>query len=181
MKYGKYLLILMLLTLNLRASEKEEYVLVIDNYGIYLGDRYEPIKSLSPFDNSTNGILTTTDPLFVCETRQVPMKIGTSFGIRFKLIGPEGMLKIDDIEAETHHPLMLDAEDEYTTVSRWRSTISHYETGGYVGGIQFVFEEDHELIEGTWSLVGKAFGQRIEKSFEVGDFKMPDASGCHSL
>lgn len=175
------MIFLMLLVFLASTSQaKEDYKLVVDNYGIYL-DVFPSLKEISPYDNSTNGILSTSDPQVVCETSLVPMKIGVSFGIRFKLIGPKGKLNISHVGAETHHPMLLDAEDEYSEVSNWKSTISHYEKGGYVGGVQFVFEDQHELVKGQWKLVAKVFGQRVEQSFEVGDFDFPDVKSCKKL
>jgi len=42
-------------------------------------------------------------------------------------------------------------------------------------------ETNRFWTKGQWRLVAKAFGQRVEKMFEIGDFGFPDKLRCKLL
>jgi len=125
--------------------------LKITHSGVFIKDAYKPISEID--QNSTSGRLTTSDPEIVCQTDKIPMKLGVTFGIHYKIVGLDKTLIDIPVTVETHHPTISGYDGKSTEIDVWQSKTSHFENGGHIGGAMFFFEAEYELVEGDWKIV----------------------------
>lgn len=152
--------------------------LSLSSYGVYIDNR-RPV-SIKKDASSTSGVKTANSPLLVCESSQVPLTLGRTFGIRYKIRAPRDS-HIKRVAVETHHPEIIGYDSKPSTVHHWQSEVSHYEDGSFVGGAQFLFEEPYELQPGVWKIIVKYEDSVIEKQFKVSPDYELNSENCSSV
>jgi hypothetical protein len=161
------------------SAKCDESKLVLMHAGVFLADQSD--VEITNDVNSTSGLLTTSDPAIVCETKNIPMKLGVSFGIYYKIKGYSKDQADIPVTVETSHPEIVTYTGEKSTLDVWNSDTSHYSIDGHVGGALFTFEIENELKLGNWSITVKVDGEEIRQEFFVSEQNKLDISSCHVI
>lgn len=123
---------------NKEAKPQEPSIVLVD-YGIY-----------------ENGTLTTV-------TTSVPRKLGTTFGMRFRTLKPEGGMS--KVKIVTASPGLIDPSKNAVVFNT--ETVADVTTGKEYH-CTFTFEKEWEMATGDWTLTAVAEdGTSIKKTFQV--------------
>jgi hypothetical protein len=134
----------------------------IVDFGIYEMSRGMNVDN----ENVAAGLVTSYGKQLIKETDQVEAKIGTNFGFRYVLSGPESDV---DVTIKVKHPVPLrdpETSKEFST-SEWGQSVPVGSTNWNTG---WIFEKDWEIVPGEWVMqlyVGE--NKLIEKKFQVKD------------
>ena len=176
---GVLLLSIFLIGCSSISANRNESKLVLMHAGVFLANQGD--VEITNDVNSTSGLMTTSDPAIVCETKNIPMKLGVSFGIYYKIKGDSKDQSDIPVTVETSHPEIITNSGEKSTLDVWSSDTSHYSIDGHVGGALFKFEIENELKPGNWSITVKADGEEIRQDFFVSEQNKLDISSCHVI
>lgn len=118
----------------------------IVDYGVYriqlTGERV-PMPSAG-----AGGVRPASRAVLVVKTNQIPATLGTTFGLRFILVGdPVGA--VADVDIVVNHPPFKDSTVKATSNSDrvpW-----HYRIGEKAG-YTYTFDHDWEAVPGKWSI-----------------------------
>lgn len=123
-----------------KEEKPQEPSIVLVDYGIY----------------DANGALTTA-------TTSVPRKLGTTFGMRFRTLKPEG--GTSKVKVITASPGIIDPAKN-AVVFNTESSVDVVTGKEY--NCTFTFEKDWEMASGDWTLTAVAAdGSSIKKTFQV--------------
>ncbi|WP_444885633.1 DUF3859 domain-containing protein [Microbulbifer sp. PSTR4-B] len=163
---------------SIKTYDKESNLELI-HAGVFLANQREIEYINDP--NSTSGVRSISDPSIVCTSKEIPMKLGVTFGVYYKIKGyPESHTDIP-VVVETSHPEIISSSGSRSSLDIWESDTSHYSQGGHVGGALFTFEGVNELKPGHWSITVKAEGTEIIQEFNVSGDNYLDLSSCHKI
>jgi hypothetical protein len=122
-----------------KEDKPKEPTIVLVDYGIY-----------------ENGALTTV-------TNSVPRKLGTTFGLRFRTLKPEG--GTSKVKITTTSPGLIDPSKNAVVFST--ETVADVVTAKEYH-CTFTFEKEWEMASGDWTLTATAEdGTSIKKTFQV--------------
>ena len=125
--------------LGSKEEKPQEPSIVLVDYGIY-----------------ENGTLATV-------TNAVPRKLGTTFGMRFRTLKPEG--GTSKVKIITASPGLIDPSKNAVVFSN--ETVTDVVTGKEYH-CTFTFEKEWEMATGDWTLTAVAEdGSSIKKTFQV--------------
>jgi hypothetical protein len=161
------------------SAKCDESKLVLMHAGVFLANQGDIEITQDVY--STSGLLSTSDPTIVCETQYIPMRLGVSFGIYYKIKGYSKDRSDIPVLVETSHPEIITYTGEKSTLDVWSTDTSHYLIDGHVGGALFTFEIENELKPGNWSITVKADGEEIRQDFFVSEQNKLDISSCHVI
>ena len=122
-----------------KEEKKPEPSIVLVDYGIY-----------------QNGVLSTA-------TTAVPRQLGTTFGMRFRTLKPEG--GTSKVKIVTASPGLIDPSKNAVVFST--ETVADVATGKEYN-CTFTFEKEWEMASGDWTLTAVAEdGSSVKKTFQV--------------
>lgn len=123
-----------------KEDKPQEPTIVLVDYGIY----------------DANGVLTTV-------TTAVPRKLGTTFGMRFRTLKPEG--GSSKVKIVTASPGLIDPAKNAVVFNTESAT--DVQTGKEYN-CTFTFEKEWEMATGDWTLTAVAAdGTSVKKTFQV--------------
>ena len=147
--------------------------------GIFIGEYSKSYQV--PDNSSTSGLRTLVNPVMICDSTSIPLEIGTTFGIFYRISGlPDNGMSIP-VDVETRRPAIQGFDGRTSAVDDWQSETSRFAQGGHVGGAMFSFEQPFELQSGQWKIAVSAFDQTIAATFDVSSGHEPAMDNCHSL
>jgi hypothetical protein len=122
-----------------KDDKPQEPSIVLVDYGIY-----------------ENGVLTTV-------TNSVPRKLGTTFGMRFRTLKPEG--GASKVKIITASPGLIDPSKNAVVFNT--ETVTDVATGKEYH-CTFTFEKEWEMATGDWTLTAVAEdGSSVKKTFQI--------------
>ena len=154
--------IFLLIILWAPAGHTESWSAKIVDYGIYSVST----EGKSTDESVAGGLVSTTGKRLIEETTQLEAKIGTSFGFRYLLSGPDYGA---DVQIKVIHPSPITDPNTGKVFSRsewgqWVPTDSvNWNTG-------WLFENDWEIVEGKWSIQLYLDDTKLlEQEFQISD------------
>ncbi|EHJ48591.1 hypothetical protein DFW101_2587 [Solidesulfovibrio carbinoliphilus subsp. oakridgensis] len=123
-----------------KEEKSQEPTIVLVDYGTY----------------DANGALTLS-------TTSIPRKLGTTFGLRFRTLKPEG--GTSKVKIVTASPGLIDPSKNAVVFST--ETVADVATGKEYN-CTFTFEKEWEMASGDWTLTATAEdGSSVKKTFQV--------------
>ena len=145
-------------------ASAEPWSAQIVDYGVYEVSRGASVEN----ENVAAGLVVSYGKQLIKKTDQVEAILGTNFGFRYVLSGPDADVYVT---IKVKHPTALKGPEsgkEFTS-SKWGQSVP-VGVGNVNWNTGWIFEEDWEIVPGEWVMqlyVGEA--KLLEKTFFIKD------------
>lgn len=144
----------------------EDWAARISDYGIYESSRVGAVDA----EKVAGGLVATEDKKLIKQTDQIDAKLGTNFGFRYILSGPDEDAEVT-IKVKHSTALKDPKTGEEYLISEWGQWVP---VGSVNWNTGWIFEHEWEIVPGEWAIQLYIDDKKLlEKKFIVRDARKP--------